>query len=86
MLTVLPRVISLQNSTNCEITDPLQSPPGPLELQVLLHYIPLCTKKGRKPRRREGDKCFFICFFLVVTIFFGDRLYRREFHPGQHRV
>jgi hypothetical protein len=24
-----------------------------------LHYIQICTKNGRKARRREGDKCFF---------------------------
>ncbi len=34
-----------------------------------LHCSGLCTKKGRKARRREGDKWFFACFFFAVIIY-----------------
>lgn len=44
-------------------------PNGPPGLQVRLHYIRIRTKKGRKARRREGDKCFFQSFFIVGQIF-----------------
>ena len=44
-------------------------PHGPPGLQVRLHYIRICTKKGHKARRREGDKCFFRCFFLLPGTF-----------------
>ena len=30
---------------------------------------PVCTKKERKPRRREGDKCFFVSFFCPRAFF-----------------
>lgn len=43
--------------------------PRPAWLQVRLHYIRFCTKKGHKARRREGDKCFFRCFFLRLAVF-----------------
>ncbi len=58
LAVVQPRCISFQNFALCEIAERLQSPHGPHELQVRLHYIRICTKKGRKARRREGDKCF----------------------------
>jgi len=29
----------------------------------------LCTKKGHKARRREGDKCFSRCFFVPASDF-----------------
>ena len=42
---------------------------GPPGLQIRLHYIRTCTKKGRKARRREGDKCFFFVIFLPAAFF-----------------
>lgn len=33
-----------------------------------LHCSGLCTKKGRKARRREGDKCFLYTIFLSQQI------------------
>lgn len=38
-------------------------PQGSLGSQARLHYIRICIKKGRRARRREGDKCFFIEIF-----------------------
>ena len=52
----------------CNCRSPAE-PHGPPGLQVRLHYIRICTKKGRKARRREGDKCFFVLFFLLDGIF-----------------
>ena len=34
-----------------------------------MHYIGICTKKGRKARRREGDKCFFRQIFSLAALF-----------------
>lgn len=42
----------------------------------------LCTKKGHKARRREGDKCFSLRFFLSVWLFYGSR----HFVQGQDQL
>ena len=53
---------------NCHSPAGPHSPPG---LQVRLHYIRICTKKGRKARRREGDKCFFLKFLFPRRYFYS---------------
>ena len=52
----------------CNCRSPAE-PHGPPGLQVRLHYTRIFTKKWRKARRREGDKCFlgwFILHFLFL--------------------
>ena len=58
---VQARFIALQNLHFVQIPPPAEAH-GPPRLQVRLHYIWICTKKGRKARRREGDKCFLKSF------------------------
>jgi RHH-type rel operon transcriptional repressor/antitoxin RelB len=47
-----------------------------------LHYIRICTKKGHKARRREGDKCFFRRFFLSSQIFLAPEAWALQVARG----
>ena len=53
----------LQKFALCEMGDRLRSPPAGLDCDLDCNTTMVCTKKGRKARRREGDKCFFSSFF-----------------------
>ncbi len=63
------RDICLQNVAKHAITKQPSDPAAGLGGAIGCTTTWLCTKKGRKARRREGDKCFFSNFFPVGVVF-----------------
>ena len=53
-------------SCNCQVR---YGPRSGLGRRMRLHQPRVCKKKRYKARRREGDKCFFVQFFLARSDF-----------------
>src|SRR5450830_116449 len=65
---VQSRCTSLQNLAHRAIAKHATEPAAGLGGSIVCTTTRFCTKKGRKARRREGDKCFFRCVFLLPAI------------------
>ncbi|MCD5996797.1 hypothetical protein KDX38_27905 [Pseudomonas sp. CDFA 602] len=66
---VQARDISLQNFARSAMAAALCEPTDGVPWSIGCTTPGVCTFWGRKARRREGDKCFFIRFFILVVIF-----------------